>query len=154
MAVRSLFALQEADPGPSPPGDPDPAEEGEAWHSSERGELHVSYVEPEQPGGPGGLLVTPPGGVAGRLSFLADGRFLSEGTQEGPVGTWQLWPDGSLELTIHGEETVLRERIWFTKPNLRLRSSVEHRHDGVPQRASFSSEIRRVRRATAPPPRA
>jgi hypothetical protein len=61
-------------------------------------------------------------------------------------GTWELWSDGSLELTQTGIDTVVRERIWFTKPNLRLRSSVERRLDGSPARASFSSEIRRVSR--------
>ena len=40
----------------------------------------------------------------------------------------------------------LRERIWFNKPNLRLRSTVEQRADGSLGRASFSSEIRRVSR--------
>jgi hypothetical protein len=44
----------------------------------------------------------------------------------------------------------VRERIWFTKPNLRLRSSVENHADGRPGRASFSSEIRRVSRPAAP----
>jgi hypothetical protein len=41
---------------------------------------------------------------------------------------------------------MVKERIWFTKPNLRLRSSVEQRGDGSPGRASFSSEIRRLSR--------
>jgi hypothetical protein len=46
----------------------------------------------------------------------------------------------------------VRERIWFTKPNLRLRSTVEHRADGTPGRASFSSEIRRISRPADPSP--
>ena len=41
----------------------------------------------------------------------------------------------------------LRERIWFTKPNLRLRSSVTNQGDGNPGHAHFSSEIRRVSKA-------
>jgi hypothetical protein len=41
---------------------------------------------------------------------------------------------------------LVQERIWFTKANLRLRSSVEHHPDGSPGRASFSSEIRRLSR--------
>jgi hypothetical protein len=130
LALRSRFAL----------------EEGEASHRSERGELQVSYLEPEQPEAPGGLLVTPPGGAVRQLTFLAEGRFLSDGQE----GTWELWPDASLELTIRGSEGVVRERIWFTKPNLRLRSSVERRADGSPGRASFSSEIRRVSRPAPP----
>jgi hypothetical protein len=147
LALRSLLALQEDEPVDSGRGEEIQAEADENWHSSDRGELVVAYLEPEAPEAPGGLLVTPPGGVPGRLTFLEDGRFLGEGQE----GRWQLWPDGSLELTIRGEETLLRERIWFTKANLRLRSSVEHRNDGVPQRASFSSEIRRVSRPAAAP---
>jgi hypothetical protein len=65
-------------------------------------------------------------------------------------GTWLLRPDGSLELTLEAETAVVHERIWFTKPNLRLRSSVEHRRDGRPGGASFSSEIRRVAPPTTP----
>ena len=41
----------------------------------------------------------------------------------------------------------LRERIWFTKVNLRLRSTTLVDADGTPRLASFCSEIRRV---TAP----
>ena len=58
--------------------------------------------------------------------------------------------DGSLELVITGDGREVRERIWFTKPNLRLRSTVETGVDGSPGRASFSSEIRRVSRPTVP----
>ena len=54
--------------------------------------------------------------------------------------------DGSLELTLSSGDAEVRERFWFTKPNLRLRSTVESRADGTPGRASFSSEIRRVSR--------
>lgn len=43
-------------------------------------------------------------------------------------------------------ELERRERIWFTKPNLRLRSSVEHGAGGSAAQASFCSEIRRVSR--------
>ena len=58
----------------------------------------------------------------------------------------QLGPDGSLELVIAADGLEVRERIWFTKPNLRLRSTVENRAGGAPGRACFSSEIRRVSR--------
>jgi hypothetical protein len=51
---------------------------------------------------------------------------------------------------ITGDGREVRERIWFTKPNLRLRSTVETNAAGSPGRASFSSEIRRVSRPTAP----
>lgn len=136
MSLRSRFVL----------GDDSDAGEGDEWHSSERGELVVSFLEPEAPGGAGGLRVCPKDGVAQQLHFSADGDFRS-GDQQ---GSWQLWPDGSLELTIRSNDTEVRERIWFTKPNLRLRSTVESSADGSPGRASFSSEIRRVSRPTAP----
>ena len=64
-------------------------------------------------------------------------------------GSWQLWPDGSVELTVEAPGRLLRERIWFTQPNLRLRSSVEQGEGGRPGRARFSSEIRRVRKPSA-----
>jgi hypothetical protein len=136
LVVRSLFAL----------GDSGEADD-DRWHTSERGELRVAYLEPEAPGQPGGLEVTPPVGVPQRLTFLPEGRFHAQGRQ----GAWRLWPDGSLELTLRNGATEVRERIWFTKPNLRLRSSVEHRADGTPGRASFSSEIRRLNRPPAAP---
>jgi hypothetical protein len=48
--------------------------------------------------------------------------------------------------TTGWELAVVKERIWFIKPNLRLRSCVQRRLDGQPLRASFSSEIRRLNR--------
>ena len=135
------------DPGPTA------AEPKEHWHDSARGSLLVAYLEPGEPHEPGALQVTPPalGSRAGPpqcLHFQAGGGF-ERRDQAGNAqsqGTWELWSDGSLELTQTGINTVVRERIWFTKPNLRLRSSVERRRDGSPARASFSSEIRRVSR--------
>ena len=66
---------------------------------------------------------------------------------------WPFWsprppiaPLAPVELVITAEGREVRERIWFTKPNLRLRSTVVTRTDGLPDRASFSSEIRRVSR--------
>ena len=125
----------------------------EQWHDSARGALLVAYVEPAEPHEPGALQVTPPAldscpATPQCLHFQAGGGF-ERRDQAGNAlshGTWELWSDGSLELTQAGTETVVRERIWFTKPNLRLRSSVERRRDGTPARASFSSEIRRVSR--------
>ena len=138
MSLRSQFALGEVDAGD---------EDGDAWHSSERGELVVAFLEAETAGGAGGLQVGPKDGVAPQqLHFDAEGGFRS-GEQQ---GRWQLWPDGSLELVITGDGREVRERIWFTKPNLRLRSTVETGVDGSPGRASFSSEIRRVSRPTVP----
>jgi hypothetical protein len=132
--------------------------DGDGWHSSERAELVVAYLDPSASGEAGGLCLQPPGGGTARaLCFNHDGTFFSQtapqpgdagasSVEPSPGGHWQLWPDGSLELTVEGPSAIVRERIWFTKPNLRLRSSVEHRPDGSPGRASFSSEIRRVSR--------
>ena len=150
----------EASAGPAiegPFGGDDPgrpaAESQDHWHDSARGALLVAYLEPGEPHEPGALQVTPPAldsraGTPQRLHFQAGGGF-ERRDQAGNAlsqGTWELWSDGSLELTQTGIDTVVRERIWFTKPNLRLRSSVERRLDGSPARASFSSEIRRLSR--------
>jgi len=94
--------------------------------------------------------VTAPTGTSQRLVFQVDGR-LSE--EEGNAGTeaqapllghWQLWTDGSLELSGERGGRQWKERIWFTKPNLRLRSRVEHNADDSAASAYFCSEIRRV----------
>ena len=141
MSLRSRFAL-EGD------GSAAPAEgegEGDEWHSSERGELVVTYLEPASSDSPGGLSVGPKGSTPQQLRFAGNGRFEAGGRS----GSWELWPDGSLELILREPGRELRERIWFTKPNLRLRSTVENRADGQPGRASFSSEIRRVSRPAA-----
>ena len=133
MSLRSRFVLgSDADAG-----------EGDQWHSSERGELVVRYVE----GAPGGLSVGPKDQPPRQLVFAADGSF-SAGDQR---GSWTLWPDGSLELVVQQNGSELRERIWFNKPNLRLRSTIEQPADGTPGRASFSSEIRRVSKPAAAP---
>ncbi len=158
LALRSCFELES---GQSSLPTSDGAGDGDGWHSSERAELLVAFLEPAASDEAGGLRLRPPGGgVVRELHFGHDGNFRSQAAPEpGAVllgseaarqggGSWQLWPDGSLELTVRGPRAVVRERIWFTKPNLRLRSSVEHGLDGSPGRASFSSEIRRVSRPT------
>lgn len=121
--------------------------DGEEWHQSERGELQVLHILSDRPDHPGELLITPPIGSPRRLIFQPGGRFQADDCR----GTWQLWPDGSLELILQDGAAEVRERIWFTKPNLRLRSSVERRADGSAGRASFSSEIRRPARPPAVP---
>ena len=137
MSLRSQFTL-----GAVSTGEDLDAEDSDVWHSSERGELLVAFLEPQTPDSPGGLRVGPKDGDTQELQFSGDGTFRN-GSQQ---GSWQLWPDGSLELVITAEGREVRERIWFTKPNLRLRSTVVTRTDGLPDRASFSSEIRRVSR--------
>jgi hypothetical protein len=141
MGLRSRFALDAGLEG----------ENGDEWHSSERGELVVTYLEPADADDPGGLSLGPKGEEPRRLLFATDGGFSvsgnpGDGSADAQQGSWQLWPDGSLELTLSAGESSVSERIWFTKPNLRLRSTVESRADGLPGRASFSSEIRRVSR--------
>ncbi|MCS5692560.1 phycobiliprotein lyase [Cyanobium sp. FGCU-6] len=142
LALRSTFLPGELEP-PSGEGEGD----GDEWHSSERGELRIAYQEPSGAAESGSLLITPPGGATRRrVTFSTDGRF--DGG-DGERGQWQLWPDGSLDLMLEREGVEVRERIWFTKPNLRLRSTIERGSDGRPARASFSTEIRRVSRAAA-----
>jgi len=135
MALRSRFA----------PTDAAEAGDGDEWHTSERGELVVSFLEPRDAASVGGLSVGPKGEQARQLLFGADGQ-LQAGDQG---GRWILWPDGSLELVLNHGAGELRERMWFNKPNLRLRSTIEQRADGSLGRASFSSEIRRVSRPAA-----
>jgi hypothetical protein len=146
MSLRSRFALEDSENAApaltsaaaegASPGD------GDEWHTSERGELVVTYLESASSDSPGGLSVGPKGTAPQHLLFAGDGSFEASGRR----GRWELWPDGSLELVLQEQGRELRERIWFTKPNLRLRSTVENRADGQPGRASFSSEIRRVSR--------
>ena len=147
MGLNSTFALDgptalaaedNATPGPSA-SEP----EGDEWHTSERGELVVTYLEPHADGEPGGLSQGPKGGLQQQLLFHSDGSYHCGADQ----GRWQFWPDGSLELVIDTQGQQVRERLWFTKPNLRLRSSVANQGDGNPAHAHFSSEIRRVSKA-------
>jgi hypothetical protein len=139
MNLRSQFDL----------GDDADGDNGDEWHTSERGDLVVTYLAAEGSHGAGGLSVGPKGSAARQLLFAGNGSFQSLGSGGSAEGNWQLWPDGSLELVLSAGEAEVHERIWFTKPNLRLRSTVEHRADGTPGRASFSSEIRRVSRPAA-----
>ena len=94
------------------------------------------------------------GSVASELLFATDSAtdFATEGglvvRAEGAErsGRWQLRPDASLELELAdaGSDSTVLERIWFIKPNLRLRSTTAMAADGTPLQARFCSEIRRV----------
>ena len=152
MSLRSQFSLADS-LDPADAAAQEPASLEEAWHSSERGELVVAFLEPEDNASVGGLLVAAGGKGPAQLHFDHQGGFTaSGGGGEGQSqGSWQMWPDGSLELQLNAGERLVRERIWFTKANLRLRSTVEQGADGSPARASFSSEIRRVGRPAAAP---
>lgn len=79
------------------------------------------------------------------MEFLADHTVLINTVP----GRWELRGDGSLDLEVNEESRTVKERIWFSKPNLRLRCTLEEFRNGGPGRASFSSEIRRVQRPCA-----
>ncbi|MFM8526201.1 MAG: phycobiliprotein lyase, partial [Cyanobacteriota bacterium] len=150
MSLRSRFDLTaNAAAEPAPEGEGSDA--NDTWPQSERGELEVRYVAGPHEAEPGSLSSQPAGAGARTLQFHADGRFVAADAvgDGGSHGTWTLWPDGILELSLEPAGRRISERIWFTKPNLRLRSTVEHFSDGRAGRASFSSEIRRVSRPAA-----
>ncbi len=130
MSLRSTFALDASDD----------------WHNSERGEVAMTHARLE--GGQQRWTVADTAGKALAVLILnADG---SVQRNDGPdaSGQWQLRDDGCLDLEFPAADgAVVQERIWFTKPNLRLRSTTLMDGDGTPRQASFCSEIRRV---TAP----
>ena len=132
MSLRSCFEL-------SKEGD-------DEWHSSERGELTVR-CESTPASGLGQLVVQPPSGVASTLLFSEDGGLSRNGE---PAGTWRFWPDGSMELNLPSPDgVVVQERIWFTRVNLRLRSTTAVDGEGVPLQVSFCTDIRRVSKPSA-----
>jgi len=143
MGLNSTFALDEPTALAAADDSTTSELEGDEWHTSERGELVVTYLEPQADGEPGGLSQGPKGGLQQQLLFHSDGSYHCGADQ----GRWQFWPDGSLELVLEAQGQQVRERLWFTKPNLRLRSSVANQGDGNPAQAHFSSEIRRVSKA-------
>jgi hypothetical protein len=71
------------------------------------------------------------------------GQFFSKTEQEPAVaGHYQL-EDEVLSLNIQNDEFESQERLWYMNPNLRMRTSLVKRADGL-QMASFCSEIRRL----------
>ncbi len=140
--LRSLLqpdSPEEVGPGPRTE---DLAEASQSWHNAERGELTVAFLEPQDTDECGGLDVALPTGSHVRLTFRGDGSVVLPSE----TGEWRLAPDGTLELRLEKDGWLVNERIWFSKPNLRLRCTLEQARDGRPGRSSFSSEIRRVRR--------
>ncbi|MFL0770631.1 MAG: phycobiliprotein lyase [Prochlorococcus sp.] len=135
MTLRSQFAVSDGD---------------DEWHSSERSDLNVNLLPAEQ-GEIGGLAVRPQSGDLSSLLFVEDGALqISSAAGEQRQGRWQFWPDGSVELSfLRADGVQLQERIWFTKANLRLRSTTAIDKAGLPHQASFCSEIRRVSRPTS-----
>ena len=90
LSLRSRFALGMGALAAEPPAaDPnqmgDGPQDGEAWHSSERGELSIAYLSPDQDGEPGGLGVssknTP--GQRTRVIFSSDGSSAERGGCDG-----------------------------------------------------------------------
>jgi len=116
---------------------------GEGWHQSERGELTMAVLPAPSDDDCGGLEIALPDGSSHQLIFQRNGMVMINGIS----GAWQLSHDGSLALEIKEPTRIVRERIWYSKPNLRLRCTLEQFLDGQPGRASFSSEIRRVTRS-------
>ena len=131
MSLRSCFELAAG-------GD-------DEWHSSERGELTVRCVSEQ--GALGQLQVQAPGGTSSTLTFAADGQLILDGDSP---GNWRFWPDGSMELNLSRADGVqVQERIWFTRVNLRLRSTTAVDAQGVPVQGSFCTDIRRVSKPAA-----
>ena len=129
MSLRSSFELSEGD---------------DDWHASEKGELKVSCDQGEDQS-IGRLQVVPPSGHASTLEFSTDGRLEIHGGAEELTGLWRFWPDGSMELTLpQADGAVVQERIWFTRANLRLRSTTAVDAEGHPLQGSFCTDIRRV----------
>ena len=131
MSLRSCFE-------PAAGGD-------DEWHSSERGELTVRCVSEQ--GALGQLQVQAPGGTSSTLTFAADGQLILDGDSP---GNWRFWPDGSMELNLSRTDGVqVQERIWFTRANLRLRSTTAVDAHGTPVQGSFCTDIRRVSKPAA-----
>ncbi|MFM1798807.1 MAG: hypothetical protein RLZZ117_1085 [Cyanobacteriota bacterium] len=142
LTLRSLLDAEPVGMKESKEGSGEDLEESQSWHQAERGELKVEFLENDEAGMCGGMEVELPNGSRVQLNFRSDGSVvLACG-----LGQWQLTEDGTLELRMEQGGRLVKERIWFSKPNLRLRCTLEQGTDGSPGRASFSSEIRRVPR--------
>ena len=128
MSLRSRFDLNGSE---------------DEWHTSDRGEVSVSVSDRETERV---LTVQPTGAVASQLHFAADGTLVVAADGGERSGHWQLREDASLELQLSDSATAatVLERIWFIKPNLRLRSTTAIATDGTPLQARFCTEIRRV----------
>ena len=130
MSLRSSFELTGGD---------------DDWHTSERGELTVQ-CSPAEGTTIGALHVQPASGPAKALLFEDDGVLqLPSSADRDRQGHWRFWPDGSMELSLpQPDGALVQERIWFTRVNLRLRSTTAVDADGMPLQGSFCTDIRRV----------
>lgn len=78
-----------------------------------------------------------------KASDASIGKFVSQ-TDKEPTTTGEYrFESEVLTLISANEQLQSEERIWFTNPNLRLRTSLLKREDGF-QMASFCSEVRRL----------
>ena len=117
-----------------------PADSDEGWHTSEKGELKLSWTASENTNELGRLEATPPSGQSTVLTFWADGRLEGNGGQQ---GHWELQAGARLVLSRQEGDLRFEEAISFTKANLRLRNLMVWKGDQL-QGAQFCSEIRRV----------
>ncbi|MFM7464489.1 MAG: phycobiliprotein lyase [Cyanobium sp.] len=143
LGLRSLLEAEDeaSSMGELPLGGEE-SEPSQPWHASERAEVHMALVQPTSEMDWGGLEIFLTNQPNVTLIFHKTGTVAINAV----LGNWNLGEDGSLVLTVEEENRRLEERIWFRKPNLRLRCTLEQFADGRPGRASFSSEIRRVQK--------
>lgn len=126
MCLRSRFDLESSE---------------DQRHTSDRGEVTVNAALQDSPWM---LTVEAADGASSELLFAANGELTLRSQAAQRSGTWQFRPDASLELEVIEGDTKVLERIWFIKPNLRLRSTTATAAEGQPVKARFCSEIRRV----------
>ena len=117
-----------------------PADTARSWHTGDQGELELRSPASENADELGRLEAPPPSGQSTVLTFWADGRL--EGSS-GQQGRWELQVGSRLVLIHHDGELRIEESISFTKPNLRLRSTMIWKGEQR-QGSPFCSEIRRV----------
>ena len=113
----------------------------EEWHASDRGDLTVKAALQDSAWT---LTVEAADGASSELLFAANGELMLRSQASQRQGHWQFRPDASVELEVMEGDTRVLERIWFIKPNLRLRSTTATAAEGTPVQARFCSEIRRV----------
>ena len=126
MCLRSRFDLESSE---------------DQRHTSDRGEVTVNAALQDSPWM---LTVEAADGASSELLFAPNGELTLRSPATKRTGHWQFRPDASLELEVIEGDTRVLERIWFIKPNLRLRSTTATAAEGQPVQARFCSEIRRV----------
>ena len=75
-----------------------PADSDEGWHTSEKGELKLSWTASENTDELGRMEATPPSGQSTVLTFWADGRLEGSGGQQ---GRWELQVGSRIKLWAH-----------------------------------------------------